>query len=236
MRGIATFGSSEAVPAICRALEYGGDRKFRRDAIEVLGELGDRSAVPFLIQAVNRWGDTAAIRVLLELGGRDAEDAVIRQVNDGHDWRTSDLAASVLGEKGITSAMPALRQFLEISDSSYSIQVAAMALNQLGDTITGPELTEWLRQGSSDQRWRAAIALRELGDGSANEALLNGLRDPEVEVRREAARSLGRKGDDEAIATLTAAMDDVDERVREEARRALGLLAKRQWGARSTAL
>ena len=187
VKSIAAFGSDEVVPPICRALELGGDPKFRQDAIEVLSELGDRSAVPVLIQAMNRWGDRTAMPVLLKLGGREAEDAVIRQLNDGYDDRVSERAASLLGYKGITWAMPALRQALELGDSSYSIQIVAKALSQLGDTITGPEMAEWLLQGNSDQRWRAAIALGELGDGSVKEVLLNGLRDPDVAVQREAA-------------------------------------------------
>ena len=228
VRHIAKFGSGEAVQAIGGVLEHGGYRKFRRYAIEVLEELGDPSAVPILIQAMERWGDSAAPRALLNLGGREAEDAVIRQVNQpylqGMDWR----AAGLLGTRGITRAMPALRQAVEEAYPMDLVGRAAEALGELGDTITGPDMVEWLGQGNRDRRRRAAVALGYLGDGSATGPLMAALRDPDGEVREGAARSLGLRGERAAIPALTAALDDIDKRVREAAGQALKWLAREE--------
>ena len=150
---IGKFGSAEAVPALADALQHGGDPKFRQDAIEVLVELGDRSAVPILVQALERWNDRSAPNALLKLGGREAEDAVIRQVNRS-DERLSSWSASLLGSRGITRAMPALRQAVEESWSMSVVAGAARALHQLGDTITGPDMVEWLNDEDPDRRRR----------------------------------------------------------------------------------
>lgn len=226
-RGIANFGASVAVPALCEALEYGGDRKFRIDAIEVLEELGDRSAVPALARALRQWGDPQAVTALLRLGGREAQDAVIRQVNDEVHEAAAERAAVWLGEEGITRAMPALRQAVEQAESTYLVSAAAESLAQLGDTLTGPDMVEWLGHQRPDRRRRAAAALGSLGDENAAGPLVAALRDPDKEVRREAAQSLGWVGDQAAVPALTAAVDDIDEGVREAAGRALEGLARR---------
>ena len=227
-RGLGILGSRNAVPELIRYLGYGGDRKYRIDLIEALGELGDRSAVPAISDALHRWGDAAAVPVLLQLGGREAEDAVIRQVNDGYHIRAAASAAWRLGAAGSTRAMPALRQAVEEADSMYLVRGAGEALAMLGDTISGPDMVEWLRHADQDKRRRAAIALAYLGDASAIGPLMEALRDQHREVRREAALSLGLRSGQTAIPALTAALDDIDEEVRKEARRALALLAKKE--------
>ena len=151
------------MPALSRALEHSGDRKFRQDANEVQGELGNRSAVPVLIQALERWGDQGVPGVLLDLGGREAEDAVIRQVNRSSPDSFAWSAAMLLGARGITRAMPALRQAVEEACPIHVVASAAQALDRLGDPSTGPALVEWLSQENQDRRRRAASALAYLG-------------------------------------------------------------------------
>ena len=228
VRNLAKFGSGEVVPAICEALEHGGDPKFRLDAIEVLEELGDPSAVPILIQAMERWGDRGAPGALLKLGGREAEDAVIRQVNQpyskGMDWR----AARLLGANGITRAMPALRQAVEDAYPMDMVSHAAMVLARLGDTVTAPNMVEWLGHEDRDRRRRAAVALGYLGDGSATGPLMAALRDPFGKVRKSAARSLGLLGDQAAVPALTAALDDIKKGVRKAAGQALERLEEQE--------
>ena len=227
---IAKFGASEAVPALCEALEYGGDRKFRIDAIEVLEELGDRSAVPTLARALRQWGDPQAVPALLHLGGREAEDAVISEVNDDVHEMTATRAARWLGDKGITRAMPALRQAVEQAQSRYLVRDAARSLVQLGDTRTGPDMVEWLRGDSPVRRRQAVIALPYLGDVGMLELLVAALRDPDREVRQEAVESLRWLGDRAAVPSLTAALDDIDEEVRGKARSVLD-----QWAGKRPA-
>ena len=227
-REIANFGASIAVPALCEALEYGGYRKFRRDAIEALAELGDRSAAPALARALQQWGDPQALTGLLRLGGKEAVEAAIEQVNDGYHEMEAIVAARWLGEEGVTRAMPALRRAVEEAQSRYLVRAAAGALAQLGDTLTGPDMVEWLRDESPDRRRQAVIALPHFRDVGTLEHLMAVLGDPNREVRREAVYSLEWLGDRTAVPALTAALDDIDEEVRRKSRAVLDRWAEKE--------
>lgn len=199
----------------------------RRAAAVALGQLGDGSMVPALIEAL-RDGDTyecqAAAEVLGQLGDASAVPALIDVLRDGdnHEYR---VAATALGRLGDASAVPALIEALRDRDA-YEGRLAAWALGQLGDASAVPALIEALRDRDYTLRTAAAAVLGQLGDASAVPALIDTLKDPMAmaETQEAAAAALGQLGDVSAVPVLTHALRERDSGLQRAVARALDQL------------
>ena len=233
------LGDLRAVPALIDALGATNimaeeRRGLRENLVNALGRLGDRRAVPALIRALNDYDKhvrNAALTSLAELGGSQAEGALIDLVDRNIFHARLDISARVairsLGRMGVVRAMPTLRLAMEEGQPELA-PVAARALRQLGDTITGGDVLAWLSSTNSDRRLRAVLTLPALVDRDALPHLLSALGDSDAAVRAAAARQLGRLDDGSAIPILTEALQgegEVEE-VREAIRGALASLAK----------
>ncbi len=107
-----------------------------------LGHLGDRSAVPTLIAAL-----------------------------DDPDSTTRLYAGWALGNLGDPAAVePLLRKFRD--DDAGVRKMAVYAAGALGDPRATPGLTVALGDPDRDVSWNAAVALAQLGDGSGESQLL----------------------------------------------------------------
>ncbi len=157
----------------------------RRNAAVALGKLGDTSAVPPLIVALQD------------------ENEFVRQK-----------AGEALGQLGDISAVPALIAALQDNDNNVRKSVAK-ALGNLGDIAAVPALIAALQDNDSDVRGNTALALENLGDVAAVPALIAALQDAEIYVRIIAAGALGKLGDTSAVSPLIVALENKESLVRD---------------------
>ena len=109
--------AKDAVPSLLKAL---ADRDKRRAAAQAIAAIGDRSAVPQLIESLKR-RNAAAARVLGRLKAASATPALIEAL------RMSDLyvpAAWALGEIGSKEAAPALLEAIRNHGLTFDAAVA----------------------------------------------------------------------------------------------------------------
>jgi HEAT repeat protein len=147
------------VPALIETL---GDKDVRRVACEALGEIGDASAVPVLIEAVGdeyedvRW---TACGALEEIGDASAVPALIKALGDWN--KTVRTTAGEALKKIGKPAVPALIKALW--DSNWDLRrTACWVLGWIRDASAVPALIEAL--GDKDIRRVAYEALVQIGE------------------------------------------------------------------------
>lgn len=159
-------------------MENDKDLQLRLQAIRSVGQIGDPSALPFIMRAATHMEPNTrdrAMSVLSELGDRSALEMFINAIDDR---AVRDSALYGIKRIGDSTAIPHLVKKLE-------------ALNT--EVIT-----------ETDYRFRLSIldTLGELRDNSALPALRLALRDRDHEVRRMARSAVGRIQTPEAIKLL----------------------------------
>ncbi len=192
------------VEGLIRALKD-QDYLTRKEAARALKKVGDKRAVPALIEALRykSWH----------------EDYIILS-------SVRENSAEALGRIGDTMAIPALIDSMEDDPDDDVRLKATWALGELGD----PEAVDALITALEDKNWgvrrTAANALGRIGDDRAVPYLIKALEDNDWHVRKYAAVSLGKMQDKRAIPILLEAMDDEDADVRWKAMLALGKLGE----------
>ncbi len=153
------------------------DWRIRQQAIQKLGEDGDPSVVPHLVQALRDtepYVRVAAVRALLRTPSKAAIPGLLRALQDP-EYLVCDAAAEALCRIG-RPAVPGLIKAL----SSGHVNVrgaAANALGEIGDVIAVPALAALL--GDPEKPWlsehtvgeTAAAALKKIGSAEAFAAL-----------------------------------------------------------------
>ena len=215
-----------------------------------LGNIGDVSAVPALIQALLDSNDTLrsnAAGALGKIGDASAVPALIQALKDRiASVRVSAVVA--LERIGDDSATPALNDMLQDehpSVRSYATRaleqisipvliqtlknehpsVRATAVETLGmirSRSAVPALIERLNDEDAAVRVTAVEALERIGSMSAVPALVERLSDQHSSVRSNAAGALGKIGDASAVPALIQALQDRVASVRVSAVEALG--------------
>ncbi len=179
------------------------DVPVRRYLVLVLGRLGERAAVPALLEAARDADpDTAlyAVWALGKIGDPAAVDAVL-ETSTSEDAGARKMAAYVLGQLGDARAIPRLRVLAE--DRTADVRWnAAIALAQLHDRSGLPVLRSMID--------RAALARQaEISSEQTEAAMINAL------------KALALLRDSETLSMLDAlATSDPNLRVREAARKA----------------
>lgn len=118
---------------------YAQERHSRLHAIETLGLLGDRNAVPLLIeqlQSNDREIRTRAARALGAIGDSTAGEPLMALLSDGA-WEVRAAAALALGRLGISEASPYLAR-ATFSSSWWVRRNAEEALGRIVTDISGP--------------------------------------------------------------------------------------------------
>lgn len=206
------------LPQVARLLRHESE-DVRVAAIKLLPAYGEL-AVPVL--SATLWDEEPAMRLgamlalrQMKTRARGAVPALTARLNDSEPLNRS-LAAEMLGDLGLRSAVPALRGLLK----NQPAQIRGLAINALvkldavdGQVITS--LTELLDDDDETVRVPASQLLGRLGR-SARDAvpdLIEAARDPSLEVRKQAVQALGKIGvaTDEVSATLDRMLrDEVD--------------------------
>ena len=200
----------------------------RRNAADLLGQLGDASSAPAIARLLE---DTetrgGALTALGALKSRESVPAIAALLarTDGVKERERVLAASTLGGIGGDDAQAALQRTL--SDERAQVRWAAqLALEKIAAAAPLVPLT--LSRANGPARLHAIAALGNIGDVSAAPILLPLLRDSVPQVRGFAAEALGRlKRAEDASALRDALTRETDAFARGKMESALVLLAPR---------
>jgi HEAT repeat protein len=136
--------SEELLLEIVRSALSHSDIGVQYTAARTLGELGDTSAIPALINALKD-DDIGVLQLaaeaLAKLGDKGGILALTKALNEDNRWGRND-AARMLGELGDKSAIPILKNALNDGDSMIRMSigrvVVARALARLGDKSAIP--------------------------------------------------------------------------------------------------
>lgn len=145
------------------------DIRVRRYLALILGELKERSAVPLLVEGLNReeklksvdWTQGSLFRWLRPSLDEISEDLVQSQI----------YTLWALGSIGDNSAVPGVLEQVKNRDGSVR-KFAAYVLGVLGDRRAVEPLRPLLNDTKEDVRWNAALALAQLGDGEGADLLM----------------------------------------------------------------
>jgi len=223
---LVRLGSKAGVPLVLEMLR--GAEGNLSPAAWVLKDLGDRSVVPDLIEALNQpeqknWVIASAAVALGGIGDSTAIPALIRTLDNSSMW-VRYWATDALGEIGDPEALSALVKVLSDEDTSVRM-AAAESLGKIGDRATIPHLVKMLQD---TERWAirdAAAALGEFGGEEAFSALAVVLaNDPDPVIRAEIPDILRKMDDDRISDLLAGALDDPEKSVRLHAAVALAKL------------
>ena len=188
-------------------------------AVETVESLGDKGAVPALINAFNElkrstigMGKQLAIMeaatALGVLGDKRATPALIEALNDG-DIFVRVPAIIALGELGDKSAVPYLIEALNDENDADSWYVVE-ALGKLGDGRASLALYNVLKASERYDRVRAALALAKVGDGFFKEysisALIDILNDDSNDAQARAADALAELSDERGVSAVLDAL------------------------------
>ncbi len=186
----------------------------RRQAAETLGRLGDRTAVPRLVETLGDPEPSVRREVAKALGqlkDRRAVPGLIDALGDS-DMNVRFFAAYALGEIRDPRARDALLGTL--SDSQWNVRdQAAWALCELHDPQIVKPLVEVLKQPGADG---AAVMwlLHQLGPDHSIDALAGLLDQPDPGTRLRAVRALAEVKDPRRFDALLATLNDREASVR----------------------
>lgn len=121
------------IGGLARALKYRGDSDVRVEAVEALGELRNRLAIPALVGALrdeNRLVRKSAAEALGKIGDTRALGSLIEALDD-EDCFVQAKAAAALGKIGDKRAVDPLIRFIHDAKHEYVRETARAALNAI---------------------------------------------------------------------------------------------------------
>ncbi len=206
-RTLAKIAADQTLPNL---LQHAKDAEpvLRSRMIEALGYLGDKTAMPLLLdslqqdpQASVRW---RAAEALGHLKDASACDALLFCLKQDHDPMVRGRAAEALGYFKQSNVVTGLLDALALDHFPAVRWRAAESLGYLQDDTALPTLRRILRNDVDNAvRWSAAQALGQIKDREAVEDLIATLReDFDPNVRWSAAEALGHLHDDSAVESL----------------------------------
>lgn len=237
------LADGRATDVLLEALRTGKTRGARQNAAMALGMLGEKRAVPIMLQriwnpgyhrALGRIGDPRAIGPMInELGTNRAPEAAaglrimgpravpaLTRALESENHRTRSWAADILGRLKAQEAGGAL-----LAAAREGSLEAAEALLRL-DHLEGAEEVFRHKLGHADWRWRktALAGLIHLKAEVPAQSIIKRLSDADNTVRGYAARATAALDVQSARDELGGLLDDESDFARQEATEALALL------------
>lgn len=211
-----------AVPALLEAIQKGTCDLW--SSYIALGNIGDVSAVPVLIDAVGGYRSVNAIGALGQIGDAAAVPILIEVLDQGeYDSSYAASALGMIGDRRATSAL--IRNILLDENKRYAQETlysSIGALGRIGDASALPVLIQTLKHEGSGVRSEAARALKDIGDPRSVPALIDQLNAKRgAESNSATAEALGKIRDPSAIPALKEALNDDSQWCRLSAARAL---------------
>ncbi len=211
----------ESVPVLVSILS-GPDGGVRADdAADALALIGDKRAVPALIEHL-KTGSASAADALKALGAyEEAYDALVNLLKTG-DKNARLGAVNALGELGGEKAARQLVLLLQDTDDAVVLD-AADELQLMGEPAVDV-LIKAMENKDPQVRRHVSMVLKKIDDPKTVETFIKALNDDDPYVRMDAAEALGSLDDFRAVGPLTEALVDVNKEVRYAAAWALGRL------------
>ncbi len=209
-----------AVPALIEGLHH-PEVRVRRYSAATLGDIGDASARPALLEALEEEREPEVrAGILYALGGtgNSADIPKLLEARGEEDPDVRRLATFSLGKIGDSSVIPVLKNDLE--NGNWKVREgAARALGNIGDASVIPALVRALKDVEQVESV-AVEALGKIGE-PAIPALTDALGDADPGIRWRVVEALGKIGNSHAVPGLFKALEDSDKKVREHAVRTL---------------
>ncbi|GAB4377610.1 MAG: hypothetical protein Kow0042_25610 [Calditrichia bacterium] len=175
------------------------DTEIRLKAVEVLGRIQDKAAIPWLANRLNDPNATVRHAAAFALGqtfSPEAEEEVFDGIRFSSDERIKTTLLEALGKVGTSEkAKILIRDYIESSNHNFqkATAVAAGVMAYRGyPSYQALEGLGIILQASSDEevRWRCAYALYRLGSPVEIQAAYTALVDPDPTTRFFGLRSL----------------------------------------------
>lgn len=228
---LVALGHRSVPPLLARA--RAGSDTLQYISAQILGQIGDQRAIPFLRQLGRHDNQHIRREAILALGMMETPiliDTLARVLASDPDTSVRRAATWSLGNLRDTLAVPSLIAALD--DSSALVrQHILTSLNRLWTADASPRAVVAALKEDSDPTVRY-IAAQILGNHlwhPETEALIAALEDGNVWVRTEAVTALGKIGGDRAIAALEELLRRRDGPDQDAARQALRDLTGRDY-------
>ncbi len=221
-------GAKDALPVVLAAAKD-GPPETRLPAISVLATMGDKSAVPVLLAAATEADEelaAAARDSLIALPGEGIDAVLVEQLaeSQGQEQR---VLVDLIGQRGITAAVPALLGLAEADDQK--LRQAAIAA--LGLTVGPDNLSALIshlvnpKSAADVDVTKAALgkAVLRMPDRDACAAeLLEAVPTAPTAAKVELLNLLGTLGGEKALDGIVTAARDGDDEIQDAATRVLG--------------
>jgi len=206
LQGLRGASSAEALDLLAEALRH-ADGSLRLQAVENLGLLGDRRAVPevralLAREDVRMFERVAAAHALLRLGDRSGVPLLLEAIRGAHASGTRPAATLALGYAKDEALVGVLGPLLKDPEIDVTIAAAA-ALSRYGNKDGLPQLRHALGDADGFTRRHAAFLLEHVDYGVAHDVVLAALEADDVGVRLAAAHAIGVAGGAADVAALT---------------------------------
>lgn len=129
LQALADIKRPAGVAALVEAARR-GDWGLRREAIRLLGQAGDASAVPVLVAAAGEGGElaAAAAEALIQLSGSDVDAAIVQQLQQAQGPGRAVLLQTA-GQRLIAQALPIVLADMKSSDAAIRLAAIEAAGN-----------------------------------------------------------------------------------------------------------
>ena len=205
------------------------DERIREKALQIIGDEGNESMTPILLNIINS-ADTilvrrAAAEAFSKVGDASGMKQVLRVLkNEKEDTNIRASIAKAIGRIGGLKEIPLLLSLLKSSDSLLRMN-AIIGLGTIQDSAPLATL-KYLLEHDSDAlvRGAAAWAIGEIGEKQSLPYLYKALKDKNSNVCIAAAEAIASMNYLDAIDALEQALDDSDEFVRAKIMKCLNTL------------
>ncbi len=199
-----SMSSDPSAAAVLSDAARQSDPTLRAAALQGLGHLGHRNAIPLLRLALAK-GQTSdkvnAARSLLLMGDSSGID-LLRDTLDDHSQGNARASAAVaLGYAGDRSVVPILRRAL--ADENIDVRLgAAAALTHYKDSGAVAYLRGAIHDQDQVTRRHAAQLFKDLDFAMARPILIEALSSPDPEIQLAAVKAFGTDGSDRDVELL----------------------------------
>ncbi len=219
-----------AVPALINTAK-GDNKTLRKASMIVLGEIKDESAVPILVEELEKTKDkkfkAGLIIILGRMGDKRASPLLIKALN-GESEEVVAAASYALGKLKEENAVPFLIPLLGHSNE-YVRREVTKALKKIGDPAI-PVLIKDMGHKPLNNRYLIINILGKIGGEKAIHALLEALKDNNEYIRLSAAEALSESGNDKGYELAVKNLNSIRPEYQIVAKKALENLGKKiEW-------
>jgi len=224
---LGDLDAGTALPAVREAAAR-GSRQGRVAAVRVLGQIGDATVVPILLDAAESPGELAeaALESLDKLEGDAVDKAIARGLPDATGERRAVLI-QIVGSRRIESAVPELVKAADSEDAAIRLAAiralgATAGFDRL-DVLIGRLLEPRDAREAEAAKGALLAACTRMPDRDATAAkLLAAMRDAPAETQATLLELVKEVGGAKALAGVAAAARSSDEAMRDLGSRLLG--------------